>query len=68
MATDAKLPGGRTDGAASNSEFVGRTDSTSSTDLLPGRTDMSANVDFLGYGRNNETLLNNIDRIKKLLT
>jgi len=68
MATDAKLPGGRTDGAASNSEFAGRTDSTSSTDLLPGRTDMSANVDFLGYGRTNETLLNNIDRIKKLLT
>ena len=68
MATDAKLPGGRTDAAASNSEFAGRTDSTSSTDLLPGRTDMSANVDFLGYGRTNETLLNNIDRIKKLLT
>ena len=67
MATNAKLPGGRTDGAASNSEFVGRTDSTSSTDLLPGRTDMSANVDFLGYGRTNETLVKNIDRIKKLL-
>ena len=67
MATDAKLPGGRTDSTASNSEFGGRTDSTSSTDLLPGKTDMSANIDFLGYGRNNETLLNNIDRIKKLL-
>ena len=68
MATDAKLPGGRTDSTASNSDFGGRTDSTSSTDLLPGKTDMSANIDFLGYGRNNETLLNNIDRIKKLLT
>lgn len=67
MATDAKLPGGRTDSTASDSVFAGRTDSTSSTDLLPGKTDMSANIDFLGYGRNNETLLNNIDRIKKLL-
>jgi hypothetical protein len=28
---------------------------------------MSANVDFLGYGRTNETLVKNIDRIKKLL-